>query len=257
MFFLLVNTWINNWGSHRHSCRRPPYLAVHFPSRGRARWDGRRRWRLSRRCRSPKKRSFYFTLLIVSRGGKLCSFFGRMVYFCCLLLSTLAAKREPTPGHSDAYSAGTQKWALWEKHGQKKRQDHTFPLGQTCFSSQQKDHFLFLGGWLFGCSTLVGPGILVLVNGFFTPGQLSVEFVNVGGWLTCGDLALDSCAQFLAVAEHRLIPSRARSICHQLRKAGYQSVWSPACQDQVAGGHAGVGVVSLGGPCWLAQFCNF
>ena len=28
---------------------------------------------------------------------------------------------------------------------------------------------------------------------------------------------------------------------------GNQSVWSPACQDQVAGGHAGVGVVSLGG----------
>ena len=58
---------------------------------------------------------------------------------------------------------------------------------------------------------------------------------------------MDSCAQFLAVAEQRLIPSRARSICHQLRRAGHQSVWSPACQDQVAGGHAGVGVVSLGG----------
>ena len=81
----------------------------------------------------------------------------------------------------------------------------------------------------------------------FTPGQLSIEFVNVGGWLTHGDLALDSCAQFLAVAEHRLIPSGARSICHQLRAAARQSVWSPACQDQVAGGHAGVGVVSLGG----------
>ena len=45
---------------------------------------------------------------------------------------------------------------------------------------------------------------------FFTPGQLSIEFVYVGGWLAHGDLALDSCAQFLAVAEHRLIPSRAR-----------------------------------------------
>ena len=71
---------------------------------------------------------------------------------------------------------------------------------------------------------------------FFPPGQLSIEFVNVGGWLTYGDLALDSCAQFLAVAEHRLIPSRARSVCHQLRKAGHQSVWSLACQDRVAGG---------------------
>ena len=51
----------------------------------------------------------------------------------------------------------------------------------------------------------------------------------------------------LAVAEHRLMPARARSMGYQLRKAGYQSVWSPACQDQVAGGHAGVGVVILGG----------
>ena len=69
----------------------------------------------------------------------------------------------------------------------------------------------------------------------------------MGDWLTSGDLALDSCAQFLAVAEHRLIPSRARSFCHQLRRAGHLSVWAPACQDQVAGGHAWVGVVSLGG----------
>ena len=96
--------------------------------------------------------------------------------------------------------------------------------------------------FLFGRARHPGPG----PRSFF-PGQLSVEFVNVGGWLTYTDLALDSCAQFLAVAEHRLIPSRARSVCHQLRRAGYHSVWAPACQDQVACGHAGVGVVSLGG----------
>ena len=89
----------------------------------------------------------------------------------------------------------------------------------------------------------------------FPPGQLSVEFINVGGWLTSGDLALDSCAQFLAVAEHRLIPSLARSVCHQLRSAGHHSVWAPACQDKIAGGHAGVGVISLGGaPLSLPSF---
>ena len=88
-----------------------------------------------------------------------------------------------------------------------------------------------------------------------TPGQLSIEFVNVGGWLTSGDLALDSCAQFHAVAEHGLIPSKASSVGHQLRKAGHHSVWAPACQDRVAGGHAGVGVVSLGGaPLTLPSF---
>ena len=60
-------------------------------------------------------------------------------------------------------------------------------------------------------------------------------------------MALDSCAQFLFVAEHRLIPARARSIGHQLRKADRQSVWALACQDPLSGGHAGVGVISLGG----------
>ena len=90
---------------------------------------------------------------------------------------------------------------------------------------------------------------------FFTPGPLSVEFVNVGGLLTHGDLALDTCAHFLAVAEHRLIPSGAWSVCHQLRRAGHHSAWSPARQDHVAGGHAGVGVVCLGGaPLSLPSF---
>ena len=83
-----------------------------------------------------------------------------------------------------------------------------------------------------------GPGSRV-----FTPGQLSIEFVKVG-WLTSGDLALDSCAQFLAVAEHRLIPSRARFVGHQLRKAGHHSVWAPDCQDKIAGGQCW---------CWCYQ----
>ena len=47
---------------------------------------------------------------------------------------------------------------------------------------------------------------------------------------------MDSCAQFLAVAEHRLIPARVRSVGHQLRKADCHSVWAPACQDQISGG---------------------
>ena len=76
------------------------------------------------------------------------------------------------------------------------------------------------------------------------PGHLSVEIVNVGGW---GDMALDSSAQFLAVAEDRLIPAKARSISHQLREARLQSVWAPACQDQIPRGHAGVGVIILHG----------
>ena len=108
------------------------------------------------------------------------------------------------------------------------------------------------------CSILAELVILDLASRHFTPDHLSVEFVNVGGWLTQGDLTLDSCAQFLAVAEHRLIPSRARYISHQLRMARYQLFWSPACQDQVAGGHARVGVVSLGecSCCSCQLFCS-
>ena len=76
--------------------------------------------------------------------------------------------------------------------------------------------------------------------------------------MTYGDLAMDSCAQFLAEAEHRLIPSRVRSVGHSLRGDGHQSVWPPACQDKVvAGGHAGVGVVSLGAaPLALPTFAT-
>ena len=59
------------------------------------------------------------------------------------------------------------------------------------------------------------------------PGPGKRYFHPVGVWLTCGDLALDSCAQFLAVAE---LPSRVRSIGHLLHEADHQSVWSPACQ---------------------------
>ena len=108
--------------------------------------------------------------------------------------------------------------------------------------------------WVLSCGGARHPGPGPRV---FTPGELSIEFANVGGWLTSSDFALDSCAQFLAVAEHMLIPSRTRSICHQLRRAGFHSVWAPACQDRIAGGHAGVGVVSLGGaPPFTSILCH-
>ena len=42
-------------------------------------------------------------------------------------------------------------------------------------------------------------------------GALSLEALNVGGWLTHGDTALETSAYFLAVSEHRLIQARVRS----------------------------------------------
>ena len=131
-------------------------------------------------------------------------------------------------------------WACWVK-GWLTHYKTTFsPLFGRFFLVSKKDIFFFgrVIVWMFHIGRARGPGP---GPRSFTPGRLSIEFVNVGGWLIYGDLALDSCAQFLAEAEHRLIPSRTRSICHQLRKAGHQSVLSPACQDQIAGGHAGVG----------------
>ena len=58
---------------------------------------------------------------------------------------------------------------------------------------------------------------------------------------------LESKAHFLVVAEHRLVPARARNVTTQLRKARRSSVWAPSCHDVTPGGHAGVGVISLHG----------
>ena len=46
------------------------------------------------------------------------------------------------------------------------------------------------------------------------PSGCSIEFLNVGGWLSRCDLALESEAHFLAVAEHRLVPARSSKRNH-------------------------------------------
>ena len=201
----------------------------------------------------PRVCLFYFPC-ISFWVNKLYSFFKSMILGFSLPLGMLVAKWVPTPCYNDAYSVGTPKWASWGKGWLKHCKTMISPfLGR--FFLVSKRTFYFFGSvilWMFhiGRARHPGPG-----PRDFPPGQLSVEFINVGGWLTSGDLALDSCAQFLAVAEHRLIPSRARSVCHQLRRAGHHSVWAPACQDKIAGGHAGVGVISLGGaPLSLPSF---
>ena len=81
----------------------------------------------------------------------------------------------------------------------------------------------------------------------FTSPHLGIEVLNVGGWLTHGDLALDTCVDFLAVVEHRLIPARVRSEWSRLRKKDLASIWSPASQVSSHVGSAGVGVTSLRG----------
>ena len=92
---------------------------------------------------------------------------------------------------------------------------------------------------------------------------LGIEVLNVGGWLTHGDLALDTGVDFLAVVEHRLIPARVRSEWSRLRSRDLSSIWAPASQVSSHVGNAGVGVVSLRGatlslPTFAtAQFMRF
>ena len=45
---------------------------------------------------------------------------------------------------------------------------------------------------------------------------LNVEFLNVGGWLSDGDLVLRSIASFLAVGKHSLVPARPRAVSNEL-----------------------------------------
>ena len=87
------------------------------------------------------------------------------------------------------------------------------------------------------------------------PCHFAVEVFNVGGWLTHGDLALETRVDFLAVVGHRLIPARVRSEWARLNAKGLASIWAPASQDSSHVGNAGVGVISLSGaPVSLPTF---
>ena len=89
------------------------------------------------------------------------------------------------------------------------------------------------------------------------PRLVGLEFHNVGGWLTHDDLALEAGVDFLAVAEHRLIPARVRSEWSRLEGRGLSSIWAPASQESSHVGNAGVGVVSMrGAPPVLPTFAT-
>ena len=77
----------------------------------------------------------------------------------------------------------------------------------------------------------------------------------MGGWLTHGDLSLEVDVDFLAVVEHRVIPTRVRSEWARLKVKGLASIWAPACQESSHVGNAGVGVISIkGAPLALPTF---
>ena len=88
--------------------------------------------------------------------------------------------------------------------------------------------------------------------------NLDVEVFGVGGFLTHGDYALDTDADFFAVVEHRLVLASARSEGKRLLQAGARSFWAPASLEGGHVGRAGVGVVSLrGAPISLPTIATF
>ena len=87
--------------------------------------------------------------------------------------------------------------------------------------------------------------------------SVGIEVLNVGGWLTNGDFAVEAGVDFLCVTEQRLVSARARSEWKRLRSKSISSIWSPASQEFSAVGNAGVGVVSLkGAPLALPTFAT-
>ena len=133
------------------------------------------------------------------------------------------------------------KGAPWRTCRQKQNKTSFSPFWVFLFSRNPTKRFWGLIFWHFCAGRARHPGPPS------QPYSVSLEFFNVGGWLTHGDLALDAGVDFLAVAEHRLIPARVRSEWSRLKGKGLSSIWAPASQDSSHVGNAGVGVVSLCG----------
>ena len=77
------------------------------------------------------------------------------------------------------------------------------------------------------------------------------------GWLTHGDITPEAQVDFLAVAEHRLIPARVRGEWARRKRKGLASIWAPASQGSSLVGNAGVGVISMrGAPVALPTFAT-
>ena len=204
------------------------------------------RWRIPRRNHLMGDWLFHFLAIYIKRGKRyLCHFYG-----ICFLLIALVTYGGPTPGNYYMHDVVSPNGAFWGSSWQKQYKTRYSPLLvgfllPYTFLISKRSLRLFWGLliWMLsiGRARHPGPGTSSYPPGF------SIEFLNVGGWLSRGDLALESSAHFLAIAEHRLVPARARAVTTQLRQARRSSVWAPSCQDVTPGGHAGVGVISLHG----------
>ena len=106
------------------------------------------------------------------------------------------------------------KGALRRNCRQKQRETSFSPFWVFLFSRNHTKRFWGLILWYLWIGTARHPGPPS------QPRHLCLEFHNVGDWLTHGDLALTAGVDFLAVAEHRLIPARVRSEWSRLKVKG-------------------------------------
>ena len=100
-----------------------------------------------------------------------------------------------------AYKIIKPKGALGGKYGQTEHKTSTSPLFVFLVSKRSLLRFWRCLVWYLwiGEARHLGPG----------DGTIGVEvFNNVGGWVTHGDIALETGVDFLAVVEHRLVPAR-------------------------------------------------
>ena len=163
-----------------------------------------------------------------------------------IIPGTLVGVWPPSLSDSDACLVCWPNWVSGGNNGRPNSETSfpsPLPRGKTwVFFMSRTSMKRFLGKllWVLWIGRARHPGP-------FCAGALGLEAFNVGGWLTHGDTALETTADFLAVSEHRLIPARVRSEWAELRRKGIHSVWAPASQEGSHVGHAGVGVVSLKG----------
>ena len=107
---------------------------------------------------------------------------------------------EPTLGNHHVHDVNTPNWPFWRKkwqsHGETRYSPsvacHTFGIFAACQKKSLRFFFWGLLPWmLYICRARhPGPG-----NPLLTP-SISIEFLNLRGWLANGDLALESQAHF-------------------------------------------------------------
>ena len=117
----------------------------------------------------------------------------------------LALAGQPSLHGYDACMVFWTRGAVRRKCSQKQRKTSFSPSWVFVLSRNSKERFGGLVLWHLWIGRARHPGPP-------PPDQFfGLEVINVGGWLTRGDLALEARVDFLAVVEHRLIPARVRS----------------------------------------------